>query len=500
MIVANKTQRSRSGRVHAHRTWIVEPLENRILLADGINPLGGANINGMPGIAITGDVVATYTIADSSGDPGSKWRAKVDWGDGSVSDKNVSPTSPVDGVYSFADSHTYASAGNFTVTVQIAVPGSGTPNDNTVTFSAIIAAAPTLQSITVAPTTPGVAKGETESFTATGNLSDGSTEDLTTRATWTSESTSVATISNTAGTNGVATAVSQGTSTISASMGGVSGSTVLTVTNPVLLSILVTPANSRLPLGETQQFHATGVLSDASTEDLTNLVAWASAGPTVATISNASGSLGLAASVGEGSTEILASYQVTSGSTTLTVAPPVLVSVAVTPANPSVGSGQTTQFIATGTRSDRSTEDLTSLVSWSSSSTAVASISATGLATGHSAGTSTINATVDGITGTATILVPDSALPLVTVTRIVPVLNKKYQVEEIDVFLSRRSMPLWLGTRWPTRSKRPARRIRSPPRMPGRSRSSRPGTSRGKRGDHHPEDSLRSLEGRPAHN
>ena len=68
-----------------------------------------------------------------------------------------------------------------------------------------------------------------------------------------------------------------GTSTITATLGGVTGSTVLTVSPAVLQSIAVTPANPSVPEGRTEQFTATGTFSDNSTEDLTSQVTWASA-------------------------------------------------------------------------------------------------------------------------------------------------------------------------------------------------------------------------------
>src|SRR4029077_16586134 len=67
-----------------------------------------------------------------------------------------------------------------------------------------------------------------------------------------------------------------------------------------------------------------------------------------------------------------------------------LTSIAVTPANPAVGIGGTQQFTATGTYSDQSTQDLTSQVTWTSSSPAVATINGTGRATAASQGTTTI--------------------------------------------------------------------------------------------------------------
>ena len=82
------------------------------------------------------------------------------------------------------------------------------------------------------------------------------------------------------------------------------------------------------------------------------------------------------------------------GSTVLTVTAAALVSIAVTPANPTIAKGTTDQFTATGTYTDSSTQDLTSQVTWASATTSVATITSGGLATGLSTGTSSISATL----------------------------------------------------------------------------------------------------------
>jgi len=88
-----------------------------------------------------------------------------------------------------------------------------------------VQAAPTLASIAVTPANPTIAVGATQQFTATGTYSDGSTQNLTSRVTWTSSKTAVATIN----TNGLATAVSAGATVISAALSGVMGTDTLTV-------------------------------------------------------------------------------------------------------------------------------------------------------------------------------------------------------------------------------------------------------------------------------
>lgn len=89
---------------------------------------------------------------------------------------------------------------------------------------------------------------------------------------------------------------------------------------------------------------------------------------------------------------------------------PSLVSIAVTPANPSIAAGSTEQFTATGTYSDSSTANITGSVTWSSSNTGEATIASGGLATGVSAGSPNIIATdpTTSIAGQTTLTVTAS--------------------------------------------------------------------------------------------
>src|SRR6202140_5048385 len=94
----------------------------------------------------------------------------------------------------------------------------------------ITAPAVTLVSIAITPANPSVTIGGTQQFTATGTYSDNSTQILTSTATWTSSATKFATVSNTSPTQGLATAVSLGVTTITATVGLIQGSTNLAVT------------------------------------------------------------------------------------------------------------------------------------------------------------------------------------------------------------------------------------------------------------------------------
>jgi hypothetical protein len=84
---------------------------------------------------------------------------------------------------------------------------------------------PTLSSIAVTPATPSIPLGTTKAFTAMGTYSDGSTQNITATATWTSSNNGVATVAS----SGIATSVNQGTSEIRAAVNSISGSTTLTL-------------------------------------------------------------------------------------------------------------------------------------------------------------------------------------------------------------------------------------------------------------------------------
>jgi 6-phosphogluconolactonase (cycloisomerase 2 family)/urocanate hydratase len=280
--------------------------------------------------------------------------------------------------------------------------------------------AATLVSIAVTPPSGSIADGTDEQFTATGTYTDGTTQNISSQVTWNSSSTAVATVSNASGSYGLATSVGQGSSTVSATLGSVSGSAPLTVTPATLVSIAVTPTTSTLPNGDTQQFTATGTYTDGSTQNLTAQVTWSSSAASVAAINNASGSNGLATATAQGSTTLSATLNGVSGSTPLTVSPAVLVSLAITPPNPRIAKGTTEQFTATGTYSDHSTQNLTTSVSWTSSSSGIAPISnasgSNGLATGSAVGTTTIGASLNGVSTSTGFTVTPATLVSIGVT------------------------------------------------------------------------------------
>jgi hypothetical protein len=263
-----------------------------------------------------------------------------------------------------------------------------------------------LVTITISPQTPSIPLGTTQQFTASGTYTDGTTQDLTSTVQWNSSWAMIAVI----GTTGLATSAGAGTATVSAALGAVSASTTLTVGQPAIVSLALSPSVSTIALGAMQQFQAIATYTDGTTQNLTATAAWSSSVPGIAAVN----ATGLAASVSAGITTISAASGAATGGAVLTVNPAVPVSLAVTPPTASIAFGAQQQFQAFLTYSDGSVQTVTSLVSWSSSASTVAAVSSAGLATGVGAGNATIyaSASTGMIVGSALTVAPPSLISI----------------------------------------------------------------------------------------
>jgi hypothetical protein len=313
----------------------------------------------------------------------------------------------------------------------------------------ILAGCSSLMSITVNPAAGTVvltAVGQTAQFTATGSKQIGSgiptSTTITGSVTWSVSNPNVATISST----GLATAIGAGYTQISAESGGITATSDMTVTiaaSPVsptggsITSISVIPGTQAVSSPtQTSQFIAIGTTSTGATINVTNQVTWSSSSTQIATIGSTTG---LATAVGQGTVAITALYTSTSSGTVIAGTAAFTVengtsqrftAVAITPTSQGLSaSGQTGQFTALATSGSTGLQtDVTSSaqIKWSSSIPSIVSVSATGLATGLSAGSSTITAeltntdgSVVSATATVTVSITPAPEPLLSLT-IVP--------------------------------------------------------------------------------
>jgi PGF-pre-PGF domain-containing protein len=227
--------------------------------------------------------------------------------------------------------------------------------------------------------------------------------------TWTSSDPAVGTIDET----GLFVALCAGTTTLTISGDGATGTTTVTVCcdEPVLSRIVVTPPAITLNTGDAETFIATAF--DQYGCEITGIeVTWACRESCGGTIDPCSG---LFTALDDGTATITASAEGVTGTATITVidAPSGLIdAVAVSPSEITLDVDNTWQFTATAFDLEGNiTSDAP--VIWTSCDESVGTIDETGLFTAVCGGTTTITASVDGIseTGTATVTVR-SACPV----------------------------------------------------------------------------------------
>src|SRR6266567_867811 len=267
-------------------------------------------------------------------------------------------------------------------------------------------------SVSVSPAAPSLQVGGTVQLIATAKDSAGNV--LTGRVvTWASSAPGIATIS----ASGLVTGVAAGSATLTATSEGKNGTATVAVTVVPVSTVAVSPASSSLPVGQTVQLSAT--TKDSAGNVLTGrVVTWASSAPAVATVSAS----GLVTGVAAGSVTVTATSEGKNGTATVTVTAVIVpvATVTVTPSPASVAAGQTVQL--TATPKDASGNPLTGrVVTWATSSAAVATVSVSGLVTGVVAGSATITATSEGKSGSSALTVTAAAPGCTTACRYVDV-------------------------------------------------------------------------------
>ncbi|MGQ0698464.1 MAG: Ig-like domain-containing protein [Panacagrimonas sp.] len=320
-----------------------------------------------------------------------------------------------------------------TTQVRATSRGVGTRNPGVLTVTAAI-----LESITIDPPQATVSLGNSQTFSARGVFSNGTT--VPTSVNWTSSNTAVATITPASGISTTATSLSQGGTVITASTTNSAGDTItatapLTVGAfvPTLISIAVTPDPASRPVGLMQQFVATGTFTTApgspnqsTTMPVTNVL-W--------TVVNASGESstpvaiidsddGIAIGQRVGRAIVTAASGNISDSADFNVTAPILTAINVTPQNPTIPLGGTRVLTATAVFSDGATGPIS--VTWTSTNPAVVSVSpssgTTTTATAEAVGSTTVTATSDGISGDTTVTV--GAASLQTLLRVDPLVAR----------------------------------------------------------------------------
>ena len=256
---------------------------------------------------------------------------------------------------------------------------------------------PVLTSISVSGG-PTVAVGATIALVASPKDQNGSA--IAATVSWSSGATNIATVNG----SGVVTGVAPGTAVITATAGSVNANTTITVTAvPVLTSIILSGGTS-VVAGSTLQLAAAP--KDQNGAAIAATITWSSSATNIATVNTS----GVVTGVAPGSAVITASSGSVNATVTITVAAPVLTTIALSGGG-SVIAGQTLQL--TASPKDQAGNAIAATMTWSSNATGIATVSNTGLVTGVAVGTAVVTAASGSVNATTTI----------TVTPVPPVLT-----------------------------------------------------------------------------
>lgn len=307
----------------------------------------------------------------------------------------------------------------------------------------------TVIGIVVWPTNQTFAPFTKLNFSAVGEFSDGSKQDVTLDVTWNSTNTAVATISNVTPV-GVATGVAAGSTTIQAALGGATGATSLTVSSASLVSIALARSTSGLAIGSTLFVHAIGTFSDGTVQPINTAATW-SVSPSDGSIATVN--QGLVTGVGIGTATVKVQIGTVSTDATLTVEN--VSSIAVTPATATIAQETATPFDAVATLTDGTKQDITSSVTWVSTTPATATISdvygSGGWANGIAAGTDRIGAVLSGQIALVQLTVSSATLSSIAIMPALPqniALGTTQQYKAVGTFSDSTTQDLSYQVTW----------------------------------------------------
>ena len=270
-------------------------------------------------------------------------------------------------------------------------------------------------SVTVTPGNASMAPGATVSLSASVKDTNGSLL-AGQNVTWASSASAIASVAP----DGLVTARTAGSATISASAAGKTGSSTVTVavpppTSAPVATVTISAPAASLTAGSTMQLSAT--VKDTNGATMTGQsVTWSTSAPGIATVT----ANGLVTGVGAGSVTITATSSGKTGTAAITVttvaappppAPTGVSTITVSPATGNVTAGNNMQLVATARDANGATVTGVSFT-WSSSNTGIATVSSTGSVHGVAVGAATITVSASGKSTTVVVNVSSPPLTL----------------------------------------------------------------------------------------
>ncbi len=206
----------------------------------------------------------------------------------SVTDPSIATVSPPAGNLAFVTA-TKVTVAATTLTAQFGQTGAAGTVTSATTPPNLTVKAPTLniiQGLTITPASLALAVGTSGRFKVTGNFNDGTTQDLTFNAVWSSNASTMATVGDLGLALGQVTGKAAGSAIISAVYGGQTATVPVTVTAPTLQSLTLSPPSANIISGTPLQFKATANYVGGTSQVVTEDVVWTIDKPNVAILAD----------------------------------------------------------------------------------------------------------------------------------------------------------------------------------------------------------------------
>jgi uncharacterized protein YjdB len=259
--------------------------------------------------------------------------------------------------------------------------------------------------------------GEETRLNAIGVYSDNTQRGVNFEATFETADEAVATVSNALGQKGVVTAVAAGITTITATIGDLSDTAEVTITDATVENLFITPPVVVVHPSFFEQAQAFATYSDGTTLAVTDQAVWESLNPAIARVSNAAGEWGRISGLSQGQAQVDATFGGVTASVNVFVTTQGFDNLVIWPFQDlSLALGMSSQLALIGVYAQNNdvTENLTPWAVWESSDPSVASVDnwplGAGRVTAQSPGSAVISATYQGTTVQKVVVVTDAVL------------------------------------------------------------------------------------------
>ena len=278
----------------------------------------------------------------------------------------------------------------------------------------------TSETLVIAPAIAVLPKGTATQYQAFLTTIAGEVLDVTTTATWQVADTNIAAID----ANAWLSAVNTGSTLVTASLvhrtKTLTANAALTVSNPQLSSLSITPVNGIFPVGKIGTYRANAYFSDGSVVDVTRASTWAIADGSVGAIVTSGIFAGDGVALSPGKTTVSATFQHLTVSTELEVTNAKIMGISISPLDFSTPLGTTVAYQAYARYSDGSKHNITHLAAWSSDEPSVAAIQFGGALSGVAntlfSGITNISVSFEGISQQTSLTVNQAVVESLQIT------------------------------------------------------------------------------------